>query len=73
MDLWWWIDPLFGSSLVWMCIWASIAGLLYKIDDGNEKVPWTIMIAIIPLVLTFLAIIAWLIAYVFWSIWSPYF
>lgn len=71
MELWWWIGPLFGSSFVWACIWALIAVFLYMIDK-NEKIPWIILIAIIPLILTLLATVAWLIAYVFWSIWSPY-
>lgn len=71
VELWWWILPTFKTGLFF-----SAAGLIIgKIVDRADK-PDTatniVLISSLPLVVSGLALLVWLLCNVFLAIWGPY-
>lgn len=71
MELWWWIPPTLKTGLVFLA-----AGLLIgKIVDRSGKQDAAvniILLSSVPLAVSGLALLAWLLCNVFLAIWGPY-
>lgn len=63
MDFWWWIEPLYGTGVVFILD-------AFKV---SEKIVYAILfISIIPIVVSIAAMGAWLFCAFIYAIWSPY-
>lgn len=70
MEFWWWIEPLLITGV----LGAVLASLIAAFSDGECKaVVWIVVCLMIPVLAAIAATAAWVILYVLWFIWSPYF
>ena len=70
MEFWWWIEPLLSTGI----LGAVLACIIAIFSSGECKVVvWIEVCLLIPSLAAIVATAAWVILYVLWFIWSPYF
>ena len=73
MELWWFLEPMFYTAFVILLIGWIIGLIVDKATDGQGfAVPIIVTISAIPLIITILLGALWLVAWIFWVIWSPF-
>lgn len=70
MEFWWWIEPLLITGV----LGALLASLVVVFSDGKCKAAvWIVVCLMIPSLVALAATAIWVILYVLWFVWSPYF
>lgn len=75
--MWWWLEPLFYTSIVLAIIDGIITIIVFKnvdiLNDTVDKICTVICISLcIPLVITILLGLINFLTFIFYNIWSPY-
>ena len=70
IELWWWVEPLFYTSFLWLVIIGIIAGM---IEAKTGEIGWpailTLVIAVAPMVFCMASLVVWFVANILILIW----
>ena len=69
MEFWWWIEPLFQTGLIGLVLLYTTG----TITDWDDKYGWIYFALFFPFGLAVVSGVVWMLVYVFWFIWHPYF
>lgn len=72
MEIWWWLEPLFNTSIAILIIGAVIAWIVYQLFENEGVAAIVALISVMPLVICALLLLINLLIAVFVDIWKPY-
>ena len=71
VELWWWLDPFMYTSIVIFIIGMILCVIMCKMEFSSAGVIVFILCSI-PFAVSVLSYLAWLLCWMFWTIWDPY-
>lgn len=69
--MWWWIEPLFYTGILGMCIGALISIIFH--DCESDILDYIALALASPILLSIVSFVAWILWCVIKAIWLPYF
>ena len=70
IELWWWVEPLYQTSILMFLWFIAIAALLNTVFPKRDFPAIVAVIGIIPLIITILICIIWFLINISIIIWS---
>lgn len=71
MTFWWWLEPLWYTGFVGLLLAGAIC--LLTGDYYNKVLEVICIVLVVPFALSVLSTVIWVLCFVFWFIWHPYF
>ena len=70
IKMWWWAEPLFYTSFLWLVIIGVIAGLIeYQTGETGWPAILMLVIAVAPMVVCMASVVVWFVINILALIW----